>query len=68
MAVKTERQHQEERLASLKDKLAAELAKPKTDDEKVRDFKDSIEQVEKTLAANDPKLDKPYGFNWNAVS
>lgn len=67
MAQKTERQHLEERLVSLNDKLAAALAKTRTDDERVQDLKAAIADTEATLKANGPALDKPHGLNFGAV-
>lgn len=68
MAQKTRRQHLEERLVSLADNLAAELAKAKADDEKVQDLKAAIKQTKATLEANGPELDKPHSLNWGAVT
>lgn len=67
MAQITERQHLEEQLGSLKTKLAAELAKEKTDDNRVQSLTASIEHTQATLTANDPKLDKPHGFDFGGV-
>lgn len=67
MAQKTERQHLEEQLTSLNEKLSAELAKTQTDDERVQLLNASIERTAATLKDNSPKLDKPHGFDWGAV-
>lgn len=67
MAQQTKREHLEERLASLKDKMAAELAKANPADQQLQDLRDSIDHTEATLAENGPDLDRPHKFNWGAV-
>jgi chromosome segregation ATPase len=67
MTKKTKRQHYEETLRKLKDKLAEELAKPQPSEEQIELYRSSIESVKENLATESPELDKPYGFNWDAV-